>query len=325
MSGSKLSSDLIRSIKVRAMIPENQVTFSDEDFLRFATEELQNSMFGEILRHHEDFFLYQEAVPMVANKTRYRIPGRAGGVRLRDVQIQDSGGNRYEMTRIDVQDAVYYNNSSAGNLSFAFYIQNNEVVLQPEIRGTIPAGADLIFYFYGRPNDLVLENRGAVVSNINFTTGDVVLESTPTNAQNESLFGTSTKLDIISKDSPHITEKFSISPIAVNLQANTLTFTPSDLPENMQVGDYVNLTGEAFVPQIPAEQHMQLAMRVAMRCLTSLGDLQGYQNIKDELEEVKRNTTAIIDNRVEGAPRKVVNRHSIMRDGLFRRRFRFRS
>lgn len=323
-SGSKKASALIDSIKVRAMIPDNQVTFSNDDFLRFATEEVQNSMFGEILRHHEDFFLYIDSVEIQPNQNRYRIPARAGGVRLRDVQFRDNSGNLYEMTRIEVQDAVHYNNSTVGDNAYAFYIQNNQVVLQPEIRGTIPDG-ELVFYFYMRPNDIVAESRGATITNINTTTGEITVGALPTDSLNNQLFSSSTKLDLLSQDSPHVCEAFDITPLSVSPATNTITFTASDLPATLQVGDFVNLAGESFVPQIPAEQHMQLAMRVALRCMTALGDLQGYQNLKDELDETKRNTTAIIDNRVEGAPRKVVNRHGIIRDGLFRRRFRFRS
>lgn len=334
MSGSKKAADLIKSIRVRAMIPDNQVTFTESDFLRFATEEMQNTMFGEVLRHHEDFFLYDLAIPLEVGKNRYRIPSRAGGVRLRDVSYRDTSGNIREMTRIEIQDVPGYTSNTASGIVSAFYVQNNQIVLYPDNRSSSITG-DLIMSFYARPNEMVSESRTATITNINTSTGEVTVDGVPTDTLNNTLFSTTTKLDIISQDSPHVLEVFDVRPTAVNTTTNTITFNVADLsPTNsdstpgnimIQVGDYINLAGESVVPQIPAELHMQLAMRVAMRCMTALGDLQGYQNVKDELTETKKNTTAIIDNRVEGAPRKVVNRHSILRDGLFRRRFRFRS
>lgn len=324
MAGSKRSSELIQSIKVRAMIPSNQVTFSDTDFLRFATEEVQNSMFGEILRHHEDFFLYSVSIPLVSGQSVYRIPPRAGGVRLRDVQFRRTSGSLTELTRVEVQDLPSYANNNTGDNLNAFYIKNNAVALLPENEQRTTTG-ELVFYFYMTPNEMVLESRAATITSINRDTGEIGVDSLPVDSNNNQLISASTKIDVISQDSPHVCEIFDITPTSVNQATNTITLDPTDIPPTMQEGDILNLAGESIFPQIPAEQHMQLAMRSAMRCMSALGDAQGYQVIKDELDETKKNSTAIIDNRVEGAPRKVVNRHGLLRDGLFKRRFRFRS
>jgi hypothetical protein len=282
-------------------------------------------MFGEILRHHEDFFLYTSEVEVTQNQNSYKIPARAGGVRLRDVQFRDTNGNLYELTRVEAQDIPAYNSSNSGDSTSAFYIRNNRVVLLPENSAGSSRPGSLVFYFYMTPNEIVSEDRAAVITSINTSTGEIGLDGLPTDSNDTQLFSTSTKLDLVSQDSPHVCEAFDVLPTAVNPTTNTITLSLTDIPSSLQVGDYVNLACESVFPQIPREQHMQLAMRVAMRCMTALGDLQGYQNLKDELEETKRNTTAIIDNRVEGAPRKVVNRHGLLRDGLFRRRFKFRS
>ena len=325
MAGSKTSTELIQSIKVRAMIPTSQNTFTDEDFLRFATEELQNSMFGEILRHHEDFFLYSVEVPLESGVTKYRIPARAGGVRLREVQYRGTSGNLQELTRIEVQDLPSYANSNTGSNISAFYVQNNNIALLPNVNENSLGSGSLVFYFYMTPNDIVTERRTARITNINRDTGEIAIDSVPRDSNGNLLFSATTKLDFISQDSPHSCELFDVLPEAVNSTTDDITLVIADIPSTLTVGDVVSLAGESLYPQIPAEQHMQLAMRAAMRCMTALGDLQGYQNIKDELVETSKNTTSIIDNRVEGAPRKVVNRHGILRDGLFKRRFKFRS
>ena len=54
MSSVLKTSDLIRSIKRRAMIPSSQETFTDEDFLEMATEEVNLGLVPLIQRMHEE-------------------------------------------------------------------------------------------------------------------------------------------------------------------------------------------------------------------------------------------------------------------------------
>ena len=323
MAGALTSDKLIRSIKRRAMIPENQNTFTDDDFLEFANEEIQMGMVPMILKHREDFFLVQEATDLVSNQSEYEIPYRAIGNRLRDVSFRDSNGNIYEMTRIEVQDEPNYNGPYQGDLVHAFYVLNNKIVIKPSL--PIDVRGELLFTYYMRRNDMVAESRAATITSIDRATGMIGVNSIPVDDNNLSIFSTATRLDFIGHKSPHIILNFDMTPAAVNTTSNTITFTTTDIPSDLQVGDYVNLACEAIVPQIPSDLHMQLAQRVAIRCLDAMGDVQGVQTATAMLGELNQNASSIIDNRVEGAPRKIVNRHGLLRDGLFRRRFRFRS
>jgi hypothetical protein len=318
------SNSLLKSIKQRAMIPENQSTFTNVDLLSFANEELHMGMVPMILRHHEDYFLYQETVPLVQGKSEYQIPGRAVGNRLRDLAYRDSNGNLYKMTRIEIQDAPSYNGPHNSDAAYAFYIMNNKVRLKPD-NITSGASGSLIMTYYMRPNNIVEEDRVAVITNINSITGEVSVDEVPVNNANISIMTNETPLDFIQSDSPNVLLKYDITPTSVNTTTNIITFDPDDLPSELKVGDYINLAGEAIVPQIPSDLHMQLAQRVAIRVYEALGDAQSLQSASAMLGEMNVNASSIIDNRVEGSPRKIVNRGGILRDGLFRRRFRFRS
>jgi hypothetical protein len=53
---------------------------------------------------------------------------------------------------------------------------------------------------------------------------------------------------------------------------------------------------------------MVLAQRVAQRVLEAIGDSEGLNNATAKVAEMENKLSTMLDNRVEGAPRKVVNR-----------------
>lgn len=318
MSQYLSSNGIIASAKRRAMIPQDQSTFTAEDFLAFANEEMKIALIPHVMGHHEDFFLYNVDVPLVANISGYEIPYRSIGNKLRDVAYVDSGGNVYEMTRIFVEDLPDYQQSQTNTINQlrTFYISNNEVVLVPDIGSTV--SGSLRFIFYMRPNDLVTEDKVGIIRSINTSTGEIILDQIPED------FSTSQLFDLIQVKSPHRIRKYDLTASAINTATKTITFSPNDLPTNLEIGDHVNLACETILPQIPTDLHVVLAHRVAARCLEAMGDVQGLEIANQKLAEMENRTGNIIDNRVEGAPTKIVNRHSILRGGLAGKRIRRR-
>ena len=104
-----------------------------------------------------------------------------------------------------------------------------------------------------------------------------------------------------------------LNATAINTLAKTVTFDPNDIPNTLEIGDYLMQKEESIVPQIPSETHVILAQRVACRCLEAMGDIQNLQAATLKLQELENKAGNIIDNRVEDAPQKIVNRNSILR------------
>lgn len=310
------SSDLIASIKRRAMIPTNQATFKDEDFLAFATEEMYVGLVPMILRMHEDYLLYTETVAIQDNSVRYTIPYRAIGDKLREISFQDSAGNVYEMTRIGVGDLPYYNFQSY-NRPYAFYIENNEIVLAPGATYNT-VGTSLRISYYMSPNALVTLNDVAPITSIDRSTGVIQVDNLPVN------FNVNKLLDLISNKSSNKTLDYDIQPLAVNSTSKTITFNVEDIPVNLNIGDHISLATETALVQVPKDLHVILAHRTAMRCLEALGDTEGLASGNQKLGEMVTQAEVLIDNRVDDAPRKITNRHSILRGGSIGRRGRFR-
>lgn len=318
MSNVLTSSKLIESIKRRAMLPSDQNTFTDQDFLDMLNEEIAYFGVPHLLSTHEEYLLRFEDETITGDTNKYRIPYRAVGNKLRDVSYVDTADNVYELSRVSVEDLSEYNDNQLNSYTDSFYIQGDKIILldQQSVNGVVRK------YFYLKPNTLVKNDEGAVISAIDRNTGTITLSNFPTT------FSNLPKMDFIQSKAPNKIYLYDKTPTAVNANTKTITFATADIPEQLEVGDYINLACQSIVPQLPTELHPILAQRVAVACLEALGDTEMFQVASGRLQMMEKATLDLIDNRVEGAPEKVNNRHSTLRESVrssygYRRRGKF--
>lgn len=155
------SSDIISAVKRKIAIPINQRTFSEEDILAFANEEMMISQVPDIMIYHQEYFVVQADVLLNPNQVRYAIPERALGQKLRDIFYKDINGNLFEMTRVEADDKSYWQRESGTtSLMLKYYLEGNDVVLAP-LNVNNPTGF-LQFSYFLRPNQLVPVVRAAI-------------------------------------------------------------------------------------------------------------------------------------------------------------------
>lgn len=309
---SYLTSDtLIDSVVRRAHIPESQNTFTDDDFLAFANEEMQIGIVPSVLKMHEEFLVYNQTTALVADTANYEIPYRAIGNKVRTMFYQDANSNIMELARILPDDLPYYQSAININYPRVFYLQNSDVILVPGV-STGPSGS-IVFSYYMRPNQLVASSRVCTITTIDRATGDITCNSVPT------IMTASTPLDFLQTRGGHKTLDIDIIPTSVNTTTNVISFNVADIPANLIVGDMIALAGETMIPQIPDELHSVLAQRVACRCLEAQKDTEGLSSANAKLQEMEINLGIVIDNRTEGQPQKVANLRSPLRMSKFRR------
>lgn len=390
------STDLIEAVKRKVAVPISQNTFSEEDLLRFANEEMFLAQVPSILEYHEEYLVYEQIVPLVSNQSRYAIPNRAIGMKFRDVFYLDQSGNLIEMSKLNPDDrSGFQGPKNSGSAPYYYYLQNNSLIIQPEI-GPAPSGS-LMFTYFLRPNSLVLNSRAAIcksfsknltlssnldvgdsitlgattlvagtdfaigvnqgataqnivlaintnglytaASNANIVTvtyysrtvtisaisSHITVQSTitlnfdqvPLNISNNSL------VDILQTEGGHSTLKFDVKLGLNVVSGTTIQFNESDISLEFIVGDYVCSQYECIIPQVPSDLHNLLAERTCARILQSLGDQEGLKAVNAKIQEQEARTTNIIDNRVDGSPQKVLNRHSLLRLGRSGRRSGF--
>jgi hypothetical protein len=153
------SDSLIDAVKRKISFPISQVTFTEEDILAFMNEEMMISQVPSVLQFHEEYYVREKDIPLVDNVSRYSIPPRSIGMRLRDLFWKDSGGNLTEMTRINAEEKAFFQSSGSGQLIHKYYLEGNDVVLSPSNTSS-PTGS-LVMSYFERPNQLVRDSRAA--------------------------------------------------------------------------------------------------------------------------------------------------------------------
>jgi hypothetical protein len=321
------TNEMLRSIKRRALVPDNQNTFTDQDFIELMNEEMMIGIVPSILQTKEEYFIYKQVAPIVSNKSNYPIPERALANKLREISFIDNinnpNQNEYELTQIAIDDR-YTSLSGAGSSDFSgfrrFYVQGSDIILHPAVGSTVYGG--LAFYYYLRPNSLVKDSEVGRVSNINRETGVITFSELPceftkfAKGSNNELV----RYDFIKAKSPHNILKIDLTIESINATAKTVTMNPAEIPLDLESGDFFAFAGQSCVPNIPTELHAILAHRVAQRVLEAIGDTEGLNNATNKLAEMESKLATMLDNRVEGAPRKVVNRSLMMGSARNRRR-----
>lgn len=430
MAKVKLGSELIDEAKRRGLIPSDQATFTCCDIYDIMNEELGIHLIPVVLRAHEEYYVQDCDITICQCIIQYKIPERAIGNKLRDVQYVNSAGTHFEMTRISVEDRpdCDYNYYSRYNNDFlSFYIMNDEVVLKEK---PIASGSLRMSYFI-RPNNLVKDNRAGkinaisnqtacavitcfaslvsgtddaiVVQGTTFTAtaccvvaGAATFKAACSNAatatslaaqvnahacvscvvtataccatvtfladaastsltlsytDNDCNIGATVTViktkftlcafpthfsctcvyDIIQGKSPNKILTFDSCVSVVCSVNKTIAFPITELTKvdilstgtkqvSFSVGDYIMKAEETIVTQLPQELDSVLAQRTTVKMLEALGDTEGMQNAQKELERMEYNAMTLIDNRVEGAPQKARNQHSLLRQALSRRK-----
>jgi hypothetical protein len=306
MAKTLTADQLITTITRRAMIPEGQETFTSAELLDIANEEFAIHVLPVILQMHEEYYMSTERQTYVAGTSNYKIPYRAVGNKLRDVQFIDTSGNHYEMTRISIEDLPHYtDNYYSNNYLYKFYVKHDEIILV----GEYPSNGELELSYFMQPNHLVENKYGATITSIDTTSVSgkttLVMSAFPND------FSGTTEIDIIDKRSPNKIKYVDVTVDSTNSALKTVTFTTEDAP-TLQVGDYVCKAEETIIPQLPSSLIPVLAQRVAIKCLEALGDTESLQNAKQDLSKMEKNMFSLMDDRVDGAPQKIVNRHGFL-------------
>lgn len=293
------SDKLIASIKRRGFVPPTQKTFSNADILALCDEEVQTRIAPYLVKGREEFLVFSQDVPVVAGDNRYRIPARALGGKLRDVEYVNAQGDVVRIPRLEPDsESVNAPGYSGSGYPRAFYMEANSVVLLPV--PAITQGA-LRLSYYMRPNSLILPSQGATVVEIN---GSVLTVNGPQGWNNET-----TRYDVL-KGTP------GFEAVAVDQIATAFTAVGSGVYEfsfgsdltisEVELGDYICPAGTSVIPMLPADLHPLLAQRIAVKILEALGDKANIEVSRRQLQEMEASLLGLINNRVEGVRRSAV-------------------
>lgn len=315
--GFNFTSDaLINDIKRRTFMPISQITYSDEDILDFADEEIQIGIVPLLMSVREDYLVTYKEDTINADQVAYNMHKRAIVQKLKDVTIVDP--NSDPVNEVEVSIPRIQSDQAPNRLNYnysGFYVRNNKVILQ---NPTNYPGYKLRQYYFLRPSKLVTTIDACQITRVGPDTNSPALAANQVEVGLiPSDFGTGASfnqtVDIV-RNNPGF-EILSMDAEAT-FNTNTLIITfPSltSLPEELEVGDWVCLAGETAVPQIPVELHPVLAQRAAIKILEGMGDATNLQLAQGKLKEMEKAVLGMLSNRIEGEPQKVINPFSTLR------------
>jgi hypothetical protein len=289
------TAQLLKSARIRAALPKSsRKTFSDDDLLLMATEEMRSIIVPRIIELRKDFYNgftdFNSAIkdptdPRGWTYGPFPMPYRAIGSDPKCIYLINVTGDPVELPAIQEEDLPYQ--------GYGFYLRNNNISF---LLSTGNFSGSIRVSYFCRPNQLVTVDRVGFVQG--FTATTIALTNIPlafTTALNT--------YDIIKSGPSFDTRAYDL---AATLTGSTLTFPAGTLPADLAVGDQVSISDESAIVQLPVEFHPALAEALAARVLRSLGDAKGYSESKQAAGELLDTGLGLVKNRVAGNPQTIL-------------------
>ena len=276
MSYTGSIADFLADVKGKLFLPIQQVTFTDQQILDIAYEEMMSSVYPKIMGCREGYFSAFVDVA-ISSTRRYRIPKRAIGGKIYDIQITDGGAvfSLNQVHRFDIQRRE------------GFYLDNSDIVLTSQTR---QQGTMRIVYPV-RPYPFTASPATTTVASVG--SGTCTASIAP---------GVSTA-DIQQPNSP-----FSIIAPDCAVSGTSLTFN-SDL--NVAAGDLISKDGTTPMVPLPIEAQDLLALRTAHRILGYLGQAARQGALAEKIKDSEAYVLNLMSPRVDGEE-KVINEKELL-------------
>lgn len=291
---------MVTNVKRDYLSPTSQNLFEADDIIDHLSRAMQSKIIPLLNSVRGEYWvkLFDQ---QVTGQASYTIPSRSSGAMLRDVVFVDTQNNEIELAQLSpVQiKATFPFGYQLPLYTFGYYLQNDQVFLYPQ-QAINSTGYTLRMKYLRRPNNLTaVSNCGritAIASNV------ITLDNIPTD------WDTGDTFDII-QDFPQFD---SIEDGATITNINTITneITLTSAPTDLAVGMYFCPTLMSCIPQIPYECYDLLIAAGAARVARALGDSQGLQLAEKGYEQCSQDFVKLVDPRVQGGRKIIVNRNN---------------
>jgi hypothetical protein len=268
-------------VKLKGAIPTGRL--SDSEILEVAYDVLLAEVQPLLISLREEYYVSQSSTSVVSGTANYPINPLALGLVLRELKLTVDG-TIYDLERID---PITVNDSNSG-IPTKFWLQGESIVLYPtpSVSGTLTQS------FFRRINKPVEISSTAAITQINTVSG--VVTATPVTG-----WTTTNTFDLISRNNGNAVLASGLTATAVG--SSDITFTASDLPAALAVGDYIALVGESPYIQVP-DDAIPLVQHMTVRdILESMGDAAGMQAAMAKIDRITAAIGRIMSDRVFGA------------------------
>jgi len=292
------SATLLDSIRQAAGLNSVQTDGNDdEDLLKLVNERMRDTVMPKLMQAREEYGIRSVRVAL-GSVSRYRIPHRAMGNKLRDL-IYSDGSTRSYLPRIVREDIDLYTDPGSGTPD-GWYLEGNYVQLVP-IQGSYTGFLEMAFMV--RPSLMVPIAETRTISALALSSKQVTLSATP-----PATFVDGAKIDIHSFESGAEIKLMDLTQVGAPA-GSVITFLETIDGSSFgtmapAVGDYACLAGESALPQIPEDMIPTLIGSVALFRIGADGDPK-VQILGPLLTEQMKAADVLLSDRVEGRPRRV--------------------
>jgi hypothetical protein len=291
-------------------VPNYQPRFSHSDILALANEEQPSLVVPMIVALREEFFVFRETLSITAGDFGFRIPERAIGRTLREIQYRNQTGGTlvYDLPRISIEDSYRFTNLGSGTPN-GFMVEGDTIRLLP----APSSDGEVVLYTLRKPSNLVLTSRTAVVTAVG--TNTITLSKVPSNLTIGS------KIDITDNKPayPLVYKDLTITNIS-GVVITVSGFTGTAL-SGVDVDDVVSTALETSIVQLPDEAAIVLIHATAVRVLEALSIPDQMKIAEDKMQQKIRACREILSPRVEGSIPKIIQRDGLLRGRSTVRRF----
>lgn len=277
--------DFLTQVERRSFMPANQATFTEAEILTIASEELRSIIIPALYNLNEEYGVYYKNISCVNGQSEYEIPEQAYNNTIREVQLV-IGNQTYDLERTSLERVKI---GSLTGRPCAFYLRSNRIVLHPA-----PTSSDwtLKVWFQLTPPLLVPATETAVITAIDTALKRVSVSSIPAD------WVTGDRFDLICKKAGHVHKAIDYTSVLVS--GTDIDF--SELPSDLVVGDYVSITGESSLINLPYSMIPALAQFTAGALLDYAGQDGADKAVgkaNQLLEKAMKNLTPRVQGEVQ--------------------------
>jgi len=287
--------------------------------------ELMTELIPQVAKLHEEFMVVTELLAMSDGDEFIETPPRAVGASLRDVLLVTDSTDRNYIPRINREDLPSFQPVRGGSTEIrGYYLENTRIRIFPAIS---PGGGfkSLEVSYRFRPSQLTKED-GSTSFYRTVTAVDLVLNTVTVSGGTPPPFSLNSDVDIHGANSGSEIKVWDNE--ITTIVGNTLTLAdPIDGTDSRDgrrevvLGDYVCTAETAAIPMLPRELHMLLVQSTVCRITEAIDDQEKLQMHTTTLNRMMKLMEYNIGKRVEGRPRKILNRNAVLwRQGNVQRR-----
>lgn len=298
-------------LKLLITVPANQSLMEDDDILSLADFENRSTVTPLIESTNQGFFVTRSPrYPILANKSSYPIPPRAVGRKLKDLALTDAGGQYWSFPMVDL---VRGQRIQFGSIPFGFMFMGDKIQVLPP--PTSDTGYGITFAFSVTPGRFVKLAAVGVVDSV--VGDDITLVGVP------PTFTPNRRIDVINGEPGNWYKGVGLK--ITNINSNTLTVEPGTVPEDIEPGDFIPLSGESPVIQLPEEAIPLLLNATSKRVLAAISDFEAKKELEKEIKTQEETVARLLQPRMSSQPTRLVNPFGLgARRGFRNRGFLFR-